>query len=41
MRNWFYRKLLVRIFGEVSTKTFREKEAGAITLFDAYEHFSK
>ncbi len=33
------RWILVKIFAEVSTTTFRDKEAGSITLFDAAEHY--
>lgn len=33
------RWLIVRIFAEVSTKGYPNKEAGAITLFDAAEYY--
>lgn len=31
--------MVVKIFAEVSTSTFAHKEAGAITFFDAMEHY--
>lgn len=38
IKNWLIRKLIIRVFAKTSTsKTFENKEAGAITLFDAYE----
>lgn len=40
IRSWLMRKLIVRIFAEVSTTTFAEKEASTITLFDAAKHYS-
>lgn len=41
LRRWFMRKLIVRIFAEVSTRTFAHKDACEITLFDAHEHYEK
>lgn len=39
LRNWIVRKILVRIFSEVSTTSCASKEAGTITIFDACRHY--
>lgn len=39
LKNWLMRKLVVRIFAEVSTTTCANKVADTITLFDAAKHY--
>lgn len=40
LKNWFFRKMIIRIFAEVSTTTCADKIASTITLFDALNHYS-
>jgi hypothetical protein len=41
LRKFIFRKILIKIFAEVSTTTFAKKNAPDITIFDAISHYAK
>lgn len=41
IRNFFFKKVLIKIFSEVSTSSCSNKIASTITIFDALDHYKK